>query len=191
MLFDGLTSLCQRGGLVGVIGPNGAGKTTLFRLIERQESLTTGRAQDRRDSDIAYSDHRARSTASARYEEIAGGQETIAVGKREIIHARTARALDSKARISKSSSATCPAARRSRLHLAKTLMAGGKSLDAGRADQLSRRRHAACAGVSATRLRRGRGDHYARSWFSIASRRNILAFEGRIGGRLVRRHYQA
>jgi len=41
-VFEPFDLVIQHGERIGLIGPNGAGKTTLFRLIQQQESLTSG-----------------------------------------------------------------------------------------------------------------------------------------------------
>ena len=48
LLIDDLTFKLPPGGIVGVIGPNGAGKTTLFRMITGQDKPDAGDDQGRR-----------------------------------------------------------------------------------------------------------------------------------------------
>jgi sulfate-transporting ATPase len=129
LLFDGLTFALPRGGLVGVIGPNGAGKTTLFRLINATEAPDEGVLKVGETVVIAYADQ-SRTLDGKRtvYEEIAGGQETIAVGKREINSRAYCASIGFKGADQQKLVANLSGGERNRLHLAKTLMAGGNLL---------------------------------------------------------------
>ena len=129
LLFDGLTFALPRGGLVGVIGPNGAGKTTLFRLINASETPDEGVLKVGETVVIAYADQ-SRTLDGKRtvYEEIAGGQESIAVGKREINSRAYCASIGFKGADQQKLVANLSGGERNRLHLAKTLMAGGNLL---------------------------------------------------------------
>ncbi len=129
LLFDGLTFALPRGGLVGVIGPNGAGKTTLFRLIDASEAPDEGQLKVGETVVIAYADQ-SRTLDGKRtvFEEIAGGQESIAVGKREINSRAYCASIGFKGSDQQKLVANLSGGERNRLHLAKTLMAGGNLL---------------------------------------------------------------
>ena len=129
LLFDGLTFSLPRGGIVGIIGPNGAGKTTLFRIINNSETPDGGSLKLGETVVIAYADQ-SRTLDGKRtvWEEISGGQETIAVGKRELNSRAYSSSFGFKGADQQKLVANLSGGERNRLHLAKTLMAGGNLL---------------------------------------------------------------
>ena len=129
LLFDGLTFSLPRGGLVGIIGPNGAGKTTLFRIINGTETADGGTLKIGETVAIAYADQ-SRTLDGKRtvWEEISGGNETIAVGKRELNSRAYCASFGFKGADQQKLVANLSGGERNRLHLAKTLMAGGNLL---------------------------------------------------------------
>jgi energy-dependent translational throttle protein EttA len=86
LLIDGMSFKLPPGGIVGVIGPNGAGKTTLFRMITEQEQPDAGTIRKGETVALAYVDQSrdALSADKTVWEEISGGQETIALGPRQL-----------------------------------------------------------------------------------------------------------
>ncbi|HXJ67854.1 MAG TPA: energy-dependent translational throttle protein EttA, partial [Verrucomicrobiae bacterium] len=86
LLIDDLSFKLPPAGIVGVIGPNGAGKTTLFRMLVGQEKPDAGTFRTGDTVKIAYGDQSRESLSAERtvYEEISGGNELIALGKREV-----------------------------------------------------------------------------------------------------------
>lgn len=129
LLFDGLSFALPRGGIVGVIGPNGAGKTTLFRMIVGQEEPDAGKLRIGETVVIAYADQ-SRTLDGARtvWEEISGGRETIPVGKREVNSRAYVASFGFRGADQQKLVANLSGGERNRLHLAKTLMAGGNLL---------------------------------------------------------------
>jgi ATP-binding cassette ChvD family protein len=129
LLFDGMTFSLPRGGLVGIIGPNGAGKTTLFRIINGTEQPDGGTLKLGETVQIAYADQ-SRTLDGKRtvWEEISGGNESIGVGKREINSRAYASSFGFKGADQQKLVANLSGGERNRLHLAKTLMAGGNLL---------------------------------------------------------------
>ena len=129
LLFDGMSFSLPRGGLVGIIGPNGAGKTTLFRIINGTEQPDGGTLKLGETVEIAYADQ-SRTLDGKRtvWEEISGGNESIAVGKREINSRAYASSFGFKGADQQKLVANLSGGERNRLHLAKTLMAGGNLL---------------------------------------------------------------
>jgi energy-dependent translational throttle protein EttA len=129
LLFDGLTFSLPRGGIVGVIGPNGAGKTTLFRMITGKETPDAGSLKVGETVQLAYADQtRTLDGKKTVWDEISGGQEQIMVGKKEInsrayLASFNFRGADQQKRVG-----DLAGGERNRLHLAKTLMAGGNLL---------------------------------------------------------------
>ena len=129
LLFDGLTFSLPRGGIVGIIGPNGAGKTTLFRIISGSETPDGGSLKLGETVVIAYADQ-SRTLDGKRtvWEEISGGNEAIAVGKRELNSRAYSSSFGFKGADQQKLVANLSGGERNRLHLAKTLMAGGNLL---------------------------------------------------------------
>jgi len=129
LLIDGLSFSLPRGGIVGIIGPNGAGKTTLFRMIVGQEQPDAGELDTGETVQVAYAGQQRELDPSKNvWEEISGGLETIKVGNREMnsrayISAFNFRGPDQQKKVGNLSGGE-----RNRLHLAKTLMAGGNLL---------------------------------------------------------------
>ena len=86
LLFEDLSFKLPPGGIVGVIGPNGAGKTTLFRMLTGGETPDEGSLKIGDTVKMGYVDQ-SRDDMDAKknvWEEISGGLDVIAIGKREI-----------------------------------------------------------------------------------------------------------
>src|SRR5881409_3053911 len=86
LLIEDLSFSLPRGGIVGVIGPNGAGKTTLFRMIVGQEKPDAGRLVLGETVTPAYVDQTRDALDGGKtvWEEIAGGADTLALGRRQV-----------------------------------------------------------------------------------------------------------
>ena len=86
LLVEDMTFSLPPGGIIGVIGPNGAGKTTLFRMISGEEQADSGELRVGETVELAYVDQsRADLTPGNNvWKEISGGQDTIALGNREV-----------------------------------------------------------------------------------------------------------
>ena len=130
VLIDDLSFKLPRGGIVGVIGPNGAGKTTLFRMIVGQEKPDGGTLRVGDSVVPAYVDQSRDSLVGSRtvWEEISEGSDTIALGTRTMpsrayVASFNFKGSDQQKRVSELSGGE-----RNRLHLAKTLKAGGNLL---------------------------------------------------------------
>jgi len=130
LLIDDLSFKLPPAGIVGVIGPNGAGKTTLFRMLVGEEKPDAGTFRTGDTVKIAYGDQSRESLSAERtvYEEISGGNELIALGKREV-NARAYcawfnfRGADQQKKVG-----TLSGGERNRLMLAKLLQTGGNLL---------------------------------------------------------------
>src|SRR5581483_8432029 len=130
LLFDELSFSLPRNGIVGVIGANGAGKTTLFRMIVGQEQPDAGALRVGPTVQLAYVDQSRESLDAERtvFEEVTGGADRLLVGGRDI-HGRAYlsgfgfKGSDQQKRVGLLSGGE-----RNRLHLAKTLVAGGNVL---------------------------------------------------------------
>jgi sulfate-transporting ATPase len=130
VLIDDLSFKLPRGGIVGVIGPNGAGKTTLFRMIVGQEKPDAGSLRVGDSVVPAYVDQSRDALVGSRtvWEEISEGSDTIALGTRTMqsrayVASFNFKGSDQQKRVSELSGGE-----RNRLHLAKTLKAGGNLL---------------------------------------------------------------
>ncbi len=129
LLFDGLSFSLPRGGIVGVIGPNGAGKTTLFRMITGQETPDAGTLKVGETVQLAYVDQtRTLDGKKSVWDEISGGQEQIMVGKKEINSRAYLASFNFRGADQQKKVGDLAGGERNRLHLAKTLMAGGNLL---------------------------------------------------------------
>ena len=129
LLFEGLSFSLPRGGLVGVIGPNGAGKTTLFRMIIGNETADEGTLKVGETVQLAYVDQsRTLDGNKTAWEEISGGQEQIMVGKKEINSRAYLSSFNFKGTDQQKKVGTLSGGERNRLHLARTIMAGGNLL---------------------------------------------------------------
>jgi ATPase subunit of ABC transporter with duplicated ATPase domains len=129
LLFENLSFALPRGGIVGIIGPNGAGKTTLFRMIVGTEQPDAGTLRIGETVEIAYADQ-SRTLDGKRtvFEEISGGAETIPVGKREMNSRAYVGSFGFRGADQQKLVANLSGGERNRLHMAKTMLAGGNLL---------------------------------------------------------------
>ena len=83
-LFENLTFELPPGGIVGVIGPNGAGKTTLLRMIVGAEEPDSGTFKIGETVVLGAIDQNRDTLNPDKtvWEEISGGEETLALGYR-------------------------------------------------------------------------------------------------------------
>jgi sulfate-transporting ATPase len=129
LLFDNLSFSLPRGGIVGIIGPNGAGKTTLFRMIYGSERPDSGALRIGETVAIAYADQtRTLDGKRTVWDEISGGRDSIPVGKREINSRAYVSGFGFRGADQQKLVANLSGGERNRLHLAKTVMAGGNLL---------------------------------------------------------------
>ena len=86
LLIDGLDFKLPPGGIVGVIGPNGAGKSTLFRMLVGEEMPDAGSLRVGDTVTLGYVDQSRDALADKAtvWQEISGGAEEIALGKRGV-----------------------------------------------------------------------------------------------------------
>jgi ATPase subunit of ABC transporter with duplicated ATPase domains len=118
-----------RGGIVGIIGPNGAGKTTLFRMINGVEKPDAGKLAIGETVVIAYADQtRTLDGKRTVWDEISGGRDSIPVGKKEINSRAYVSGFGFRGADQQKLIANLSGGERNRLHLAKTVMAGGNLL---------------------------------------------------------------
>jgi ATP-binding cassette ChvD family protein len=130
LLFKDLTFKLPPGGIVGVIGPNGAGKTTLFKIITGQETPDAGAVRLGETVKLAYVDQ-SRDTLDPNknvWEEISGGLDVVKVGAREIPSRAYVGSFNFKGGDQQKKVGLLSGGERNRVHLAKTLLAGGNVL---------------------------------------------------------------
>ena len=130
LLVDGLSFALPPNGIVGVIGPNGAGKTTLFRMITGSEKPDGGDLRVGPTVELAYVDQ-SRASLNADntvYEEITGGVDHMIVGNREIHGRAYVSGFNFKGSDHQKKVGQLSGGERNRVHLAKTLVAGGNVL---------------------------------------------------------------
>ena len=130
MLMDGLSFKVPAGAIVGIIGPNGAGKSTLFRMIAGQEKADSGEvaigstakvslvAQTREDLD----------NQKTVFEDVTGGADILTVGRFEMPSRAYLGRFNFKGGDQQKIVGNLSGGERGRLHLAKTLLAGGNVL---------------------------------------------------------------
>ncbi|MDE3083199.1 MAG: energy-dependent translational throttle protein EttA [Acidobacteriota bacterium] len=130
LLIEDLSFLLPPGGIVGVIGPNGAGKTTLFKMLVGQDQPDAGTIQVGPTVVFAYVDQsRDELNAEATvFDEVAGGDERIVVGNREL-HARAyVASFGFKGSDQQKKVGEISGGERNRVQLAKVLRRGGNVL---------------------------------------------------------------
>jgi sulfate-transporting ATPase len=129
LLFENLTFSLPRGGIVGVIGPNGAGKTTMFRMITGEEKPDSGTMVIGDTVQIAYVDQgRELNGENTVYQEVSGGLDTIAVGKKEINTRAYLASFNFRGSDQQKKVKDLSGGERNRLHLSKLLKSGGNLL---------------------------------------------------------------
>ncbi len=130
LLIDKLSFALPPGGIVGVIGPNGAGKTTLFRMITGQEKPDAGKLRIGETVQIAYVDQSrdALDGETAVWETISDGRDVVVLGNREVPARAYAAAFNFKGADQQKRVKDLSGGERNRVHLARTLKAGGNLL---------------------------------------------------------------
>ncbi len=126
LLIDDLTFRLPPGGIVGVIGPNGAGKTTLFRMITQQEKPDAGTITVGESVRLGYVDQSRDSLEGKNtvWEEISGGKDVLALGKREVNSRAYCGAFNFKGADQQKKVGQLSGGERNRVHLAKMLKSG-------------------------------------------------------------------
>jgi ATP-binding cassette ChvD family protein len=130
VLIEDLSFKLPPGGIVGVIGPNGAGKTTLFRMITGQEKPDAGTISIGDTVQLGYVDQSrdALNGAKTVWEEISGGKDLIALGKREVNSRAYVGAFNFKGADQQKKVGQLSGGERNRVHLAKMLKSGANVL---------------------------------------------------------------
>ena len=130
VLIDNLSMNIPAGAIVGIIGPNGAGKSTLFKLIAGREQPDSGEVIIGSTVKMAFVDqHRdALSDEKTVWEDISGGLDMINIGKFTMASRAYAGRFNFNGGDQQKKVGMLSGGERGRLHLAKTLIAGGNVL---------------------------------------------------------------
>ncbi len=130
LLMEDLSFDLPRGGIVGVIGPNGAGKTTLFKMIVGLEKPDAGKLTVGETVVASYvdQDRERPDPAKTVHDEIAGGQDRIVLGKREIPSRAYCAMFNFKGADQQKRVGDLSGGEMNRLHLARTLKRSGNVL---------------------------------------------------------------
>ena len=130
LLIDNLSFSAPPGAIIGIIGPNGAGKSTLFRLITGKELPDSGEVVIGPTVHIAHVDQSRDALTGNKtvFDEISGGADILTVGKYETPSRAYLGRFNFKGADQQKIVGNLSGGERGRLHLAKTLIAGGNVL---------------------------------------------------------------
>ncbi len=130
LLIDNLTFSVPPGAIVGIIGPNGAGKSTLFRMITGKEKPDAGEIVIGPTVRMASVDQfrDALPNDKSVWEAVSGGLDVLTVGKFEMGSRAYLGRFNFKGGDQQKIVGNLSGGERGRLHLAKTLLAGGNVL---------------------------------------------------------------
>ena len=130
LLIDDLSFKVPPGAIVGIIGPNGAGKSTLFRMIAGREQPDSGEVKLGQTVNLAYVDQSRDSLEGNKtvFDAIADGADLLTVGKFEMPARAYLGRFNFKGGDQNKVVGQLSGGERGRLHLAKTLIAGGNVL---------------------------------------------------------------
>ena len=130
LLIEDLSFTIPPGAIVGVIGPNGAGKSTLFKMITGKEQPDSGEINIGPTVRIAAVDQMRDSLPNDKtaFEAISEGNDILTVGKFQMSSRAYLGRFNFKGGDQQKLVGTLSGGERGRLHLAKTLLAGGNVL---------------------------------------------------------------
>ncbi|BCF98518.1 energy-dependent translational throttle protein EttA [Paraburkholderia sp. PGU19] len=130
LLIDDLSLKIPAGAIVGIIGPNGAGKSTLFRMLTGKEQPDSGEIVQGPTVKLAYVDQSRDALDGSKtvFEAISGGADVLTVGKYETPSRAYIGRFNFKGGDQQKIVGNLSGGERGRLHLAKTLIAGGNVL---------------------------------------------------------------
>ncbi len=130
LLMDNVSFTIPAGAIVGIIGPNGAGKSTLFKMITGQQQPDSGTVDIGPTVKMAYVDQSRDCLDGNKtvFEELAQGSDILQIGKFEMPSRAYIGRFNFKGADQGKQVGSLSGGERGRLHLAKTLMAGGNVL---------------------------------------------------------------
>jgi len=130
VLIDNLSFTVPAGAIVGIIGPNGAGKSTLFKLIAGKEQPDSGEVVIGSTVKMAFVDQHRDDLSNEKtvWEDVSGGLDILTVGKFQMASRAYCGRFNFNGGDQQKKVGTLSGGERGRLHLAKTLIAGGNVL---------------------------------------------------------------
>ena len=130
LLIDNLSFTVPAGAIVGIIGPNGAGKSTLFKLIAGKEKPDSGEVITGSTVKMAFVDQNRDELANEKtvWEDVSGGLDILNVGKFQMPSRAYCGRFNFNGGDQQKRVGSLSGGERGRLHLAKTLIAGGNVL---------------------------------------------------------------
>jgi len=130
LLIDNLSMNIPAGAIVGIIGPNGAGKSTLFKLIAGKEQPDSGEVVIGQTVKMAFVDQHRDELANDKtvWEDVSGGLDILTVGKFQMASRAYCGRFNFNGGDQQKKVGMLSGGERGRLHLAKTLIAGGNVL---------------------------------------------------------------
>ena len=130
LLMDNVSFALPPGAIVGIIGPNGAGKSTLFKMITGQQQPDAGEVIIGPTVKMAYVDQSRDCLDGSKtvFDELAQGSDILQIGKFEMPSRAYIGRFNFKGADQGKLVGNLSGGERGRLHLAKTLMAGGNVL---------------------------------------------------------------
>ncbi|MCK0512811.1 energy-dependent translational throttle protein EttA [Aromatoleum buckelii] len=130
LLMDNVSFSIPPGAIVGVIGPNGAGKSTLFKMIEGRDKPDAGEVVVGPTVKIAAVDQTREGLANDKtvFEAVSDGADVLTVGRFEMPSRAYIGRFNFKGGDQQKIVGNLSGGERGRLHLAKTLIAGGNVL---------------------------------------------------------------
>jgi len=130
LLIDNLSFKVPPGAIVGIIGPNGAGKSTLFRMIAGQQQPDSGEVKIGQTVKMAFVDQSRDDLSNEKtvWEDVSGGLDMLNVGKFTMASRAYCGRFNFNGQDQQKRVGMLSGGERGRLHLAKTLIAGGNVL---------------------------------------------------------------
>ena len=129
-VLHGLDLHADKGSVITVIGPNGAGKSTLFKLIAGKEQPDSGEVKIGKTVRMAFVDQHRDELENAKtvWEDVSGGLDILNVGKFQMASRAYCGRFNFNGADQQKKVGMLSGGERGRLHLAKTLIAGGNVL---------------------------------------------------------------
>ena len=130
LLIDNLSFKVPAGAIVGIIGPNGAGKSTLFKMIAGKEQPDQGEVKIGQTAQMAFVDQTRDDLSNDKtvWEDVSGGLDILTVGKFQMPSRAYCGRFNFNGGDQQKKVGMLSGGERGRLHLAKTLIAGGNVL---------------------------------------------------------------
>jgi len=131
LLYENLSFMVPRGGIVGIIGANGRGKTTLFKMLIGEETPDTGTIKVGETVKFAYVNQSRTDTLDNNktvWEEVSGGLDIIRAGSYEMPSRIYLGRFNFSGESQQKRIKDLSGGERNRVHLAKLLLTGGNVL---------------------------------------------------------------